>query len=307
MSELNAVNKALPQYTTTASSETTSATDLSTAGSSTTSLQTPTVTPPSPEGNPNIWNHDHRANGTVFIAVGAVVGAIFVAMLLWTVISSHLSRRIAKKTLLEDSFVGQRRASTGDYDDGDDKMFLAALGGSDEEKVDEKTGKNRLSLFMGGSNLKGSSSWDSLPEYVPELSNYAPQERLNLLQDYPRYNRNSLFISPTLEVAQQQGHRSRIEKSYHQSSLSTGSVVSSDKSTPLLINDLHRPERAASPERKEKKTPGGYHKRNNSSLAVSTVESNSNSGGSSERKPRDKKKTPSMYLDDMLKGGEDSI
>lgn len=297
---MDALVKALPKFTTSATSETATATDQSTVSSSTISY-TPTVTPPSPAGNPNIWDSDHRPNGTVFIAVGSIVAAIFLGMLLWSVITSHLSRRIAKKTMMGDRYEGHSRESSGFYDNGDDKEFLAAFKGSD----DQKTKRSEFSLPKTESNLNGSTSWDSLPEYVPEF----PQERLNLIQDsFPRYNRNSLFISPTIQVAQQQGHRSRMDKPSHHSSLSNTSLLSSDKTTPALSHELHKPERAASPERKEKKTPGGYHKRNKSSLGLNSADS-SGSLAVNERKPRDgpKRKAPSMYLDDILKGEEDMV
>lgn len=305
MATIEALIKDLPKFSTTAASATPSATDSASTGSTTTTYS-PTVTPPSAAGNPNIWGSDHRADGTVFIAVGSIVAAIVFGMLVWSLVTSHLSRRIAKKTLIRDDYAGHSRGSTGFYDNGDDKEFFAALKSSDDETIDDKAKGSKLGLLNDGSNLRGSNSWDSLPEYGPEYSNYAAQERLNPIQDnFPRYNRNSLFISPTMEVAHQQSQKSRLDKVYHHSSLSATSLLSSDKNTPVLSSDLHRPERAASPERKEKKTPGTYHKRNKSSLGLNPVDSG---GAVKERKPRDgpKRKTPSMYLNDMLQG-EDMV
>lgn len=302
MSTTDAVVKALPKLVTT----TRSVSSVTSSATTSTTSYSAIVTPPSAAGNPNIWNPNHKPNGTVFIAVGSIAGAIFVAVMLWFAIAGHLSRRIARKTLMEEQYKTYSHAGSGFYDDGDEKEFLASLNGVNHEN-EKRSRKSRLSFLGGGSGLKGFNSWDSLPEYQPELGDGTMQESFNPIQDFPRYyNRNSLFISPTIEVAQQQqqGHRSRtMGRPYHQSSLSATSLLSSDDSNPLLTNELHKPERAASPERKEKKSPGGYHKRNKSSLGLTPISSTPGSGNVVGRntKGQHRKQAPSMYLEDLLK------
>lgn len=307
MSETIGVVKALPKFTTSSSSATGTATDSETISSSTSSYSA-TVTPPSAARNPNIWNPHHKPDGTVFIAVGSIVGAMFLGMILWSMITSHLSRRTAKRSLREDKYRGHDRNGSGFYDNGEDKEMLGTLYSSDYGEMEEKRKKSRLNLLSGVSRLRDSSSSETLPAFDPEWLEPTAQETFNPIQDtFTRYNRNSLFISPTIEVAQKQnllqGQRSRLEKPYNHSSVSASSLSSSDENVLTLSHPLNKPERAASPERKEKKVPVGYHKRNKSSLGLTPVSSSQASNNdANDRRPRGshKKQTPSMYLEDIL-------
>lgn len=317
MSTITALAKNLPQLST--ASITTSISPSASSSSTSTTSYTATVTPPSAVDNPNIWNPNHKPDGTIFIAVGSIAAAVFVAIILWWVIVSYLSRRTAKRAFyenLEEQYPHSQLCGNGTYDDDDSKELFTSFRGNKDES-DEKTRKSRVSL-LGGSKLRDSNSWDSLPEMQTDWDETTHPERLNAIQDsFPRhYNRNSLFISPTIEVVQQQqeDHRSRMmEKNLHNYDFSATSVVSVDDSN-VGIN-LHKPERAASPERKQKKTPGaGYHNRNKSSLGLIPVISdhgsapcmNNDCSSSNIKKANGhKKQTPSMYLNEML-GGTDN-
>lgn len=299
MSVIEGVVKALPELTTTSTSASASATETA----STTTQYSVSVTPPSAARNPNVWR-THKPDGTVFIAVGSIVGAMFLGMLLWSVITSHLSRRIAKKSLREDQYRRHNRAGSAFYDD--DKELTPGHYSSEHGETAEKVRRSRLSLLGNGSRLRESNSSELVPGYEPEWVEPVTQEIFNPIQDpFTRYNRNSLFISPTIEVAQKPnllpGQRSRLlEKPYHQSSLSATSLLSSDE----INSTLNKPERAASPERKSKKGVSGHHKRNKSSIGLTPANSSSSSSNdnTNDRRPRGghQKQTPSMYLEDML-------
>lgn len=301
MSQIEALVKALPKLTTTASSESASATGTETVSSTT--QYSATVTPPSADGNPNVWHSNSMPDGTVFIAVGSVVGAILLGMMLWAVITGHLSRRTAKKTLNEAQYSRFTQFGSEVFNNGDDKEFSAAFYTPEYGEIKEMNKKYRRS----GSKVRDSNSSET--DIEAEWSEPAAQEAFNAIQDpYTRYNRNSLFISPTIEVVQKssqlQGQRNLgPDRPYHQSSLSATSLLSSMDNPDLSIGALNRPERAASPERKDKKVVAGYHTRNKSSLGLTPVSSNTASGDNraNERRPRGShKKTPSMFLEDML-------
>lgn len=313
MSRITALVKDLPQLSTTSVS--------SSAPSTSTTSYTATVTPPSAADNPNIWNPDHKPDGTIFIAVGSIAGAVFVAIMLWWIVASYLSRKTAKHAFYENleeqygNHPHSQLCGNGIYDNDESKELFTSFRGNKNDN-DEKTRKSRISL-LGGSKLRDSNSWDSLPEMQPDWDGATHPERFNAIQDtIPRhYNRNSLFISPTIEVVQQrqEDHRSRMmEKSLHNNDLSATSLVSADNSNVDMNISLHKPERAASPERKQKKTPGGgYHKRNKSSLGLIPVISdhgsascmNVDSSSTTTKKHNGhKKQTPSMYLNEMLEG-----
>ncbi|QLL31446.1 hypothetical protein HG536_0B03090 [Torulaspora globosa] len=305
MSEIEGVVKALPELTTTSTSASASASATGSETASTTTQYSVTVTPPSAAGNPNVW-HNHKPDGTVFIVVGSIVGATILGMILWSVITSHLSRRNAKKSFREDQYRRHNRGGSALYDSGDDKELTPGLYGSEYGETGEKSRRSRLSLLGNGSRLRESNSSESVPGYEPEWLEPVGQETFNPIQDpFTRYNRNSLFISPTIEVAQKPNllpsQRSRLlEKPYHQSSLSATSLLSSDE----INSTLNKPERAASPERKGKKGVSGHHKRNKSSIGLTPANSSSSSSNdnTNDRRPRGghHKQTPSMYLEDML-------
>ena len=111
-------------------------------------------------------------------------------------------------------------------------------------------------------------------------------------------NRSSLFISPTLEVTQQQ--QAKNSRLIETSNIYNGDDFSMMSTDSLVIdNDMNKPRRAASPERKKKiREDIHYHMRNKSSLGLGASDSlpSSPTKNNSQRH----KKTPSMFLDDML-------
>lgn len=305
----------LPRLST--SRATSAATSAVSSSTRTSSSYTATVTPPSPSGNPNIFHSDSRPDGTVFIAVGSIVGVIIAALFLWWIITNVISRRIARKALyggLESQSKGHG-SSPLEYSYGDDKdMFLPLRGLPDAYEERASRSKSRLFVNGGGSdksNLRDSTSWDSLPEFQPDAHDLNPVEKVNAIQDnvFNHYKRNSLFVSPVMEVLQQQQQQQTNRSRATESENDSKTCLSSSLTPPS--GELNRPERAASPERKLKKTPGNdYHKRNGSTLGITPVDSSvsqsniASSDSSTNKKNGHRKQVPSMYLEDMLEGND---
>ncbi|AQZ15776.1 PRM5 (YIL117C) and YNL058C [Zygosaccharomyces parabailii] len=260
------------------------------------------VTPPSADGNPNIWKSNNIPEGTVYIAVGSCVGAIFAILLMWYIITRYLSRRAAKESTYghaTQSHLSRWGDSDGGiYEHGDEKELYQSLVDHNEGD-DIKPKKSLIGLLGGNSNgLHSSGSFDTLPGGEVDddlLGGY--HERFNPVQDFvpSHFPRSSLFISPTLEVVQQQQQsRSMQGRSNHFHNLSVSSLPSTAESS----NNLDRPERTASPERKPKGY-ARYHQRNKSSVGISE-----HSKSASESEPN--KQAPSKFLNNLLEG-EDSL
>lgn len=282
----------------TQSASTTASTASQTSSASAASYS-PVVTPPSADGNPNVWKSNNVPEGTVYIAVGSTAGAIFAVILIWYVISRYLSRRAAKESTYENRAqlnAGNWGHSTpgGVYGKGDEKELYQSLM-DHSERNDLKPKKSLIGLLGGTTDgLRASSSFDTSPE--PDVDDElieGYQERFNPVQDFVpnHFPRNSLFISPTLEVVQQQQQSKNAQgRLNHFHNLSVSSLPSTSESS----KNLDRPERAASPERKPK-AYGRYHQRNKSSLGVSE---HSKSGSESEPN----KQAPSQFLNNLLEG-----
>ncbi|CCF60182.1 hypothetical protein KAFR_0J01150 [Kazachstania africana CBS 2517] len=299
MTEL--IRRSLPQLTTTATTTSAAADDsssgsvteempsiftttsgnstvLMTQSSSTISSVTPTITPPSAEGNPHIFRTSDR-DGTVFIAVGACAAMIFLAILIWWSIVTYISHRNTKRayydTMEKNYDVTTNNPFydipiTNSSDNGDDA----------DEKLVANNNRRGSKIALFGANAQKSSrreSWDSIPNasavdlLMGATETKDQQFGFNSIQDNipTYYNRNSLFISPTFEVSKQKTPQKPFQSpskfgklaDASQGNQSTISLVSTD-SKP----GYHRPERAASPERKSK-VRETYHRRNQSSLS----------------------------------------
>lgn len=291
--------------------------DSSSFLSSSSSEVTPTITPPSPDGNPHIMQLvDLPPRGTVFIAVGACVGAIFLAIIIWWAISIYISHQNTKHSgqnvyndngniinsssyngrfghRHQNSLISQFTSST--YSDNNSSNF---------EKDDEKVSSSeRVSTRRSLFNLTRSNTREPFSDDDISIDYNEPeQETFNVIQnDAFMYNNNrsSLFISPTLEVTQQQQVRNN--RSNDTSNIYNGDEFSMMSTDSLVIdNNMDKPKRAASPERKKKiREDIHYHMRNKSSLGLGANDSLPPSPSKNNNNQRHKK-TPSMFLDDML-------
>lgn len=301
---------------------------FSTTGSSSSSMiATPSITPPSASGNPHIMQLDHRPEGTVFIAVGAIAGSIFAAIFIWWTVTSYISRRNARLANYDniDYQYASRDFSDNTYDGGssnnnpfnDDKyQFPLNNMKSNNQNINANNTKrnSHVGLFTDPEKSCDDGEWyQNDLNSITDINEFNTPTKFNPIHDsVPNYNRRSLFISPTLEVVQQQ-RKNRQSRLFEPQNQSLMSLESHDD------NNLNMPERAASPERK-KKVREGYHRRNQSSLGLiaSPTKSNVNLtlNDDSDNYAIDEnpdsynmgtpvkskhKQTPSMYLEDLLR------
>lgn len=299
----------LPTSTTTSSSApTTTTTSLSgslsgtssgiTAGTSSlpSSITTPTIIPPSAANNPYIW-HSPDVNGTVFIAVGAIIGAVFLIRLIWWSFSSYKSHRLAKQSMyseIDNSFRGHNHQTT---------LNKRSIYQVDEGLNGTFVSTNRLMNVDNNNNCRDSrvSILDNNESFNMYGMDYSDEENehvgFNPIQDnIPSYhNRQSLFISPTREVVEQQHKR----KSRMLNNVGSNPFVTM---IPPGSNNYIRPERSASPERRNK-SPIRQHHKNNSSLNLAHLDFKDNLNNSNldlTEIKNSKKQTPSTLLNDML-------
>lgn len=265
--------RALPTLTTTAT---------------TSSFTTPTITPPSARGNPNVWT-SNKPSGTVFIAVGSVAGCIFMAILFWYFITAYISRRNTKR-MQYDSIEKQFHSHVdGSYPTVSSPFDSTSTDYDDimDEKPSGLSHKKSYSHSM--IRLLGPNDSSNSSPPLSGLNNGSspalPQERFSAITDNALQNRKSLFISPTVEVMNQQ----RKSALFHNVNNSVSSIVSSD----LDSADLNKPERSVPSERAKKS-----HNRPRSSLGnvVTSAPVRKTNGHT--------RQTPSMYLESML---EDDI
>ena len=249
--------KQLPKLTTTSTGE---------------SFSTPPIGVPPSHNNPYIIRQ-HNPSGTVFIAVGAIVGAILLGFVLYHFIVSVTASRLAKKSLASDKQMYEK------YHNNNNTAYAS----------------------IGGSNMTPQTSLNFNGEYLSKFSFLTPS-RTNLGFGGSQVGDNStiyasesgtatskhdltkMFISPTAEVMQ---HK-RVRSNYGGSSLNLslfGGVAGSS-------TNVASPHRAS-------KVPSMYmnSEGNNSesSFSVSQTQNALNVPGNKSRKT-----IPSMYLEDLI-------
>ncbi|SCU94312.1 LAFA_0F21088g1_1 [Lachancea sp. 'fantastica'] len=246
----------------------------------------PTITPPSIAGNPHILGSS-RPSGTVFIAVGSIVGFILAAIVTTYVVSAYISHSNAKKQRyisIDNEFNAHVNGGSGrDAYDSEKSQFF-----SDRLTPPLRSNHNMVRLLDSQNNSSKVSQVSTNRDEMSEL----PQEPYSTLQGSAAVpNRRSLFISPTVEVVNQQRRNMMIPNP----AASSSSLVS--EPSP----ELNRPERAASPERKK-----GQQTRQKSNLSTSVASSsnkrNSLSPVTSQARevPLQRPNAPSMYLEKLL-------
>lgn len=244
------------------------------------SYTTPSVTVPPNSNNPYILRHTNPS-GTVFIAVGAIVGAIFLGFIFYHLIRSLTASRLAKKTL-----------------DGDKEMY-------------EKYQNNNSTLY-GGHTLASSSAYntDSVSK-LPLLSHHTSRQHLggfngasgsqvgdtstiyasDAAAATSKHDLTKMFISPTAEVMTHNRSKSG------QFGGSTASLFGG--STNNLVNPL------PATNRHSQLVPNLYinNETNNSDYSLSShaqsqqaqAQQQLNTPGKNNRRA-----IPSMYLEDLI-------
>lgn len=153
------------------------------------SYTTPSVTVPPNKQNPYIVRH-HNPSGTVFIAVGAIVGAILLAFILYHLIRSFVASRLAKKTITSDKQIYEKYQNNNN----------TAYGGATTPSYSDYQSVAKLPLLsshhpsrshLSGFNVGGSGS------QIGETSTLYASETA---QATSKHDLTKMFISPTAEV-----------------------------------------------------------------------------------------------------------
>lgn len=244
---------------------------------------TPSVSVPPNNNNPYIIRQSNPA-GTVFIAVGAIVGAILLGFILYHLIVSLTASKLAKKSNADDRKLYEKYQSNN----------TNAYGYSG---VTPQTSLNNFTSDYGGSvsklpllnksfaNVNGSQTGDNSTIYKSEVGAAVTS----------KHDLTKMFVSPTAEVMQ---HK-RVRSSHYNPSLTNLSFggSTSNLGNPSLATNRH-----------SQAVPNLYINQevNNSDYSLSQhglVAPSSQQQQQQQQQlnaPVNRKTLPSMYLEDLI-------
>ncbi|KAI5959521.1 hypothetical protein KGF57_002046 [Candida theae] len=178
----------------------TEGTGMPSLSSSTESYTTPSVSVPPNNNNPFIIRQ-HNPSGTVFIAVGAIVGAILLGFILYHLIVSLTASRLAKKTRRSDRILYEKYESNNNNAYGYSSMTpTSTLNNFEYKSHHHGSSISKLPLLnrsFGNLPGAGSNSGDNSTIYQSDVA--APAMKHDLTK---------MFISPTAEVMQHKKSKS---------------------------------------------------------------------------------------------------
>lgn len=237
------------------------------------SFTTPAISVPPNSDNPFILR-EKNPTGTVFIAVGAIVGAILIGFILYHFIRSVRASRLAKRTLASEKLMYETYNHNNNTAYGNNITPSAlTFNMNTEYQLVAKLpllahNPSRSFLGMGA----GSQAGDTSTIYASEAGHATSKHDLT-----------KMFISPTAEVM---GHK-RVKSSQYNGSVTNLSFMggsTSNLATPVPASNRHS------------QMPSLYinNEVNNSDYSLAT-------DTQSQQAPRSNRKTiPSMYLDDLI-------
>lgn len=235
---------------------------------------TPAISVPPSSNNPYIVR-EHNPSGTVFIAVGAIVGAILIAFILYHLIRSVSASRLAKKTLASEKLMYETYNHNNNtaYGNNITPSPLTFNMNTEYQLVAKLPllAHNPSRSFMGMG--AGSQAGDTSTIYASEAGHATSKHDLT-----------KMFISPTAEVM---GHK-RVKSSQYNGSVTNLSLLggsTSNLASPVPASNRH-----------SQMMPSLYinNEVNNSDYSLAT-------DTPSQQAPRSTRKTiPSMYLDDLI-------
>ncbi|AGO11539.1 AaceriADL251Cp [[Ashbya] aceris (nom. inval.)] len=153
----------------------------------------PFVTPPSAENNPNVWKSS-QPPGAVFIFVGAVAAGVFLVLIIWYLVTEHISRRETRKSHYE----GVEELFKDEYTSAKDAFAVGLDMASDPTPpYAEVKPKPVVDPIIAPPSLFGFNALNSPADRYP-----APEDERRL-EDL----RRSMYISPTVEVMNLRRHR----------------------------------------------------------------------------------------------------
>jgi len=252
-----------------------------TTGATSSSYTTPAVTVPPSNNNPYLI-HTVNPNGTVFIAVGLIVGAILLGFILYHFIISLTASRLAKRSLAPEKQMYEKYQYNNSNAYG---YGLDAHPTSDAYSVTKlplltKTG---LGGGLGTNNLGSTITGDTSTIYQSEIGHATSKHDLT-----------KMFISPTAEVMQ---HKRTRSGQFGSSTTNVSMLGGSTSNVQLPATNRH-----------SQLIPSLYINNEVDGSEFSLAPSNNTSVPGSQtnqsRKPR--KTIPSMYLEDLMDGKKSS-
>ncbi|EMG50781.1 hypothetical protein SBY92_001570 [Candida maltosa Xu316] len=243
---------------------------------------TPSISVPPTSNNPFIIRQTNPS-GTVFIAVGAIVGAILLGFILYHLIVSLSASRLAKRSNVVDKNMYEKYQTNNNNAYGFSGMtpqstlnnFTTEYGGS----------VSKLPLLNRSfANVNGSQAGDNSTIYQSEVGAAATS----------KHDLTKMFVSPTAEVMQ---HK-RVRSSHYNPSLTN---LSFGGSTSNLVNPSPATNRHA------QAVPSLYinQEGNNSDYSLSQQGSMAPSSVQQQQQqqlntPSNRRTLPSMYLEDLI-------
>lgn len=162
---------------------------------------TPSITVPANSANPYILR-DVNPSGTVFIAVGAIVGAILLGFVLFHLINSLTASRLAKKAFFNDKQMYEKYQNNNNTAYGISPSTTLDFGGGGQGHnhshsvtklplLSSQGTKSMTGLGGGVGGAGGSQFGDTSTLYQSEIGGTAATSKHDLTK---------MFVSPTAEV-----------------------------------------------------------------------------------------------------------
>lgn len=259
---------------------------------STSTIYVAAITPPTANNNPFIYHAGSMPDGTVFIAVGCIVGAIFFTIFTWWCFTTYISFRNTKEA--------NRLLNNNTLYYSMEKQPLTNRKSNGKNNID--TNGNRIISDSSSLERMSREDYEFEEKYLnrsDDLEFGLQEDPTTAILDHHRYSqqqqqqqqpfsviqsdlgcRNSLFISPTLQLSQ------RTDDMYQTPTKNTG------MNSEIVLD---KPSLTASPER-IKRYMRNKHRRNQSSLGKLSASPSK----SQIELPNHHHKSASMYLEDIL-------
>ncbi|KAI3405739.2 hypothetical protein KGF56_001346 [Candida oxycetoniae] len=248
------------------------------------SFTTPVVSVPPNNNNPFIIRQNNPS-GTVFIAVGAIVGSILLGFILYHLILSLSASRMAKRTSAYDRHMYEKYQNNNNNAYGFAKVtptstlsnFVNEYSNNHHQagSISKLPLLNKSFAYQGVGG--GSQAGDNSTIYQSEIA--APTSKHDLTK---------MFISPTAEVMQQK----RFKAPYNQSltNLAFGGSTS-NLSNPSPASNRH-----------SQLVPSLYidNEMNNSDYSLAQSQFPHQQGALDQNDIRPRPPVPSMYLEDLI-------
>lgn len=262
---------------------------------STSTVYVAAITPPTADNNPFIYHTGSMPDGTVFIAMGCIVGVIFFTIFTWWCLITYISYRNTKEAnrLLNHNtlyYSMEKQPLTNGKNNGknsvDTNTNRIISDSSSLGKVSREDYEFEEKYLNRNDDLESGLQEDTTTATLDDHHLHPQQQQLipfSVIQS-DMGCRNSLFISPTLQLSQ------RTEDMYQTPTKNT------ETNSEIVLD---KPTLTASPERINRHMRSN-HRRNQSSLGRLSASPSK----SQIELPNNHHKSASMYLEDILDSNE---